>query len=304
MRSLGVLTADDADELPPQTPQPRVALAKWLTSPTNPLTARVMANRVWQHYFGQGIVATANDFGENGARPTHAELLDHLASRLVAGQWRVKQLDRELLLSSTYRQSSSSTMYAQAQGCDPANRLLWRFPKRRLSAEEIRDSILAVSGQLNNRLGGPSIMVPVDEELLQQLYKPSQWQVTPDRAEHARRSIYLLAKRNLRLPFLEVFDQPTAQTSCAVREQSTHAPQSLELLNGRLANEMAEAFAARLRREVGDQPGAQIDRAFRLAAGRLPTQRERAIARRFIDDVSLREFALAMFNLSAFLYVD
>jgi hypothetical protein len=187
---------------------------------------------------------------------------------------------------------------------DPTNRLLWRFPRRRLTAEEVRDAMLAVSGRLNARFGGESIMPPVKKELVDLLYDPAQWKVTPDKREHDRRSIYLVAKRNLRLPFLEVFDQPDLQTSCARRESSTHAPQALELLNGELASDLATAFAERLRREAGDDRQEQINRAYWLAAGRPPTSAERKLSTDFLASESLEEFALAMFNLNAFLYVE
>ncbi len=304
MRALGVLLPDDAPLLSPELENPRAQLAAWLTDSEHPLTARVLANRVWQWHFGRGLVSTANDFGENGQRPSHPELLDYLATVLVENGWRMKPLHRLIVLSGTYRQSSKSPHAKQAAEIDPENRLLWRFPRRRLNSEEIRDAMLAIAGQLNLKSGGESVMVPVDQELIDQLYKPSQWQVRQKPTEHARRSIYLVAKRNLRLPFMEVFDQPAAQTSCAVREQSTHAPQALELLNGRLSNELSLAFADRLRREAGGNIENQVERAYRLVAGRPPTPEERVRSVAFIHEVSLREFALAMFNLNAFLYVD
>ena len=164
--------------------------------------------------------------------------------------------------------------------------------------------MLAVSGRLNVKAGGPSVLVPVESDLVELLYKPSQWKVTADGGEHDRRSIYLLAKRNLRLPFMEVFDQPDLQVSCARRESSTHAPQALELLNGRLSNELAAAFAERLQREAPDDVARQVELAYRLATGRPPDDRERALAREFLSQQPLREFALAMFNLNGFLYVD
>jgi hypothetical protein len=136
------------------------------------------------------------------------------------------------------------------------------------------------------------------------LYDPTQWVVTPDPEEQHKRSVYLIAKRNLRLPFMEVFDQPALQTTCARRETSTHAPQSLELLNGRISNEQAEAFAARLVREVGNDPAAQVKRAYQLAAGREPLQKELETAQAFLQQHPLREFTLAVFNLNAFLYVN
>src|SRR5262249_16686643 len=150
-------------------------------------------------------------------------------------------------------------------------RWLWRFHRRRLAAEEIRDAMLAVSGRLIERAGGPSVMVPVDREVVQLLYKPSQWQVAKDAAEHDRRSIYLIAKRNLRLAFLETFDAPALLTSCPRRESSTHAPQALELLNGRLSNDLAASFAHRLEAETGGVSQRVIVRAYLLALGRPPT---------------------------------
>lgn len=304
MRVLGVLLPEGAAELPPDTLQARTRLAQWLTSPEHPLTARVMVNRVWQERFGNGIVATPNDFGVNGDSPSHPELLDWLANRFVAEGWRLKPLHRLIVLSNTYRQSTRPAETARAAAIDPNNRLLWRFNRRRLEAEEIRDAMLAVAGKLNLKAGGPSVVTPVESDLVDLLYKPSQWSVTPDREEHFRRSIYLLAKRNLRLPFMEVFDQPDAQTSCARRESSTHAPQALELLNGTLANELADALADRLQREAGADAARQIELAFRLVAGRPPSETEAARARVFVCNQPLREFALAMLNLNAFLYVD
>lgn len=304
MRVLGVLLPEGAAELPPDTLQARTRLAQWLTSPEHPLTARVMVNRVWQEHFGSGIVATPNDFGVNGDSPSHPELLDWLANRFVAGGWRLKPLHRLIALSNTYRQSTRSAETARAAAIDPNNRLLWRFNRRRLAAEEIRDAVLSVAGKLNLKAGGPSVVTPVESDLVDLLYKPSQWSVTHDRDEHFRRSIFLLAKRNLRLPFMEVFDQPDAQTSCARRESSTHAPQALELLNGQFSNELAGALAERLQREAGADAARQVELAFRLVAGRPPSETEAARALAFVGNQPLREFALAMLNLNAFLYVD
>lgn len=311
MRALGVLVSEDVEALPPDAANPRSELADWITHSDHPLTARVIVNRIWQQHFVQGLVKTANDFGNNGARPSHPELLDFLTSRFLDNGWNLKSLHRMILLSSTFRQSSAlseskhaSSQLNDASGIDPENRLLWHFPRRRLSSEEIRDAMLTAAGQLNHKMGGKSVIVPVEQELVDQLYKPSQWQVTGNPREHLRRSVYLVAKRNLRLPFMEVFDQPAAQTSCAVREQSTHAPQALELLNGRLSNDRAIALANRLRREAGEDAGKQVDLAYQLVTGRAPTTRERELSVQFIREVSLSEFALAMFNLNAFLYLD
>lgn len=300
----GVLLPVDAPELSANLASPRTRLAEWLTDAANPLTARVLVNRVWHAHFGRGIVATPNDFGVNGDEPSHPELLDWLANQLVAGGWRLKSLHRLIVTSATYRQSSNSPHIAHGLEVDAENRLLWRFPRRRLEAEEIRDALLAFSGRLNLKAGGPSVVVPVERDLVDLLYKPSQWTVTSDASEHDRRSIYLLAKRNLRLPFMEVFDQPDLQISCPRRESSTHAPQALELLNGRLSNDLAKVFAERLAREAPADPRRQVELAYQFATGRRPSEHELALAADFLSRQPLREFALAMFNLNAFLYVQ
>jgi hypothetical protein len=300
MRPLGILLPDNAPELPDDAKKPRAELARWIVDPENPLTARVMVNRIWAWHFGRGIVATPNDFGRMGARPSHPELLDYLANEFVASGFSVKHIHRLILLSNTYQQASAVSGAEK----DPDNILLSHFGRRRLEAEEIRDAMLAAAGNLNPKSGGPSVIVPVDQELVQALYKPSQWAVTPDPAEHSRRSVYLIAKRNFRLPLMEVFDAPDTQVSCPRRESSTHAPQALEMLNGRLANEQAAVFASRLHREAGANLSTQVETAYRLATGRDPTPKEKQIALAFLKSQSLREFALAMFNLNAFLYVN
>ncbi len=302
-RAPGVFLSKGEPEIPATVANPRTTLANWITSPTNPLTARVIVNRLWMQHFGRGIVNTPNDFGLNGDLPTHPELLDYLANELVAGGWQLKAIHRLILTSSTYRQASHSPDQARNVKQDPDNRFLWKFARQRLSSEAIRDSLLAVSGKLNDASGGPSVIVPVDAELVDLLYKPSQWMVTDDLTEHHRRSIYLIKKRNLLLPFLEVFDQPTLQTSCPKRESSTHAPQALELLNGALSNELAVAFAKRLETDAGPDRRRQVDRAFQLVCGRLPTDHERQLSLTFLEGRSLNEFALAMFNLNDFVYV-
>jgi len=207
------------------------------------------------------------------------------------------------VMSSAYRQASGTVNVAAAEK-DPENTFVWKFSRRRLDAEEVRDAMLAVSGTLNGKQGGPSIMIPIDKGLVGALYKPSQWAVAKDPSEHARRSIYLIAKRNLHLPFMEVFDAPDALVSCARRESSTHAPQALELLNGDIANQQAEALAQRLEKEAGPDPRKQVDLAYRLAAGRAPNPKELRQAVEFLRTQSRREFALAILNLNAFLYVN
>jgi hypothetical protein len=307
-RPLGILLPDGAPEAPIQTDHPRLKLAEWIASADNPLTARVMANRVWQYHFGRGIVPTPNDFGRMGMRPSHPELLDWLASRFVEGGWKLKPIHRMILLSSAYRQSSISPMETAALQKDSEDALLWKFNHRRLEAEEIRDAMLAVSARLNLKAGGPSFLVPIDPELVLMLKRPQYWVPTRDKSEYDRRTIYMIYKRNLRLPFVEVFDAPDTLLSCARREQSTHAPQALELLNGQTSNQLAAVFAERLLQERAT-PEERIDYAWRLAAGRAPTAAEKALALKFFagapdDPVRVKEFALAVFNLNAFLYVN
>ncbi|MBI2680830.1 MAG: DUF1553 domain-containing protein [Candidatus Solibacter usitatus] len=303
MRPPGVLLPDGAAEAAPDAPTPRANLARWVTDPENPLTARVMVNRIWHYHFGRGIVATPNDFGRMGERPSHPELLDWLANEFVASGFSVKHIHRLILASNTYRQSSGAGDAAAIEK-DPDNRLLWHFNRRRLDAEEIRDAMLAASGKLNLAAGGPSVIVPIEKELVDALYKPSQWAVTPDPAEHNRRSVYLIAKRNLRLPSMEVFDAPDLLVSCPRRESSTHAPQALELLNGALANQQAAALAERLEREA-HSARQRVELAYRLATGRAPTSAELRLALNFLrQQAKLQQFALAIFNLNAFLYVD
>jgi hypothetical protein len=308
VRPLGILLPEGIPELPLETEKPRLKLAEWVVDPANPLTARVMVNRIWQYHFGRGIVSTANDFGRMGTRPSDPELLDWLANQFIAGGWKLKPIHRMILLSSTYRQSAASPIAKIAMAKDAENSLVWKYGRRRLDAEEIRDSMLAAAGRLNGKIGGPSVMLPIDPELVLMLKRPQYWAPTRDKSEYDRRTLYLIYKRNLRLPMMEVFDAPDTLLSCARREQSTHAPQALELLNGQTSNTLAAAFAERLlkdRRTVSER----IDHAWRLAAGRLPTAAEKALALKFFDGAPddparTKEFALAVFNLNAFLYVN
>ncbi|MES1260415.1 MAG: DUF1553 domain-containing protein, partial [Acidobacteriota bacterium] len=274
----------------------------------NPLTARVMVNRIWEYHFGRGIVATPNDFGRMGERPLNPELLDYLANEFIAGGWSVKRLQKRILMSNTYRQSSRPPRPGNDK--DQDGRYLSRFPRQRLDAEQIRDAMLAVAGQLNPKQGGPGVMVPIDKGLVQALYKPSQWVPAKDPAEYNRRSVYLIYKRNLELPFMQAFDAPDMAGSCPRRESSTHAPQALELLNGDLANGMAKALAARLLAEAGPDHRKQIRLTWQLAAGRSPGPEELRLAMQFLNvdranEAKAREqFALAVFNLNSFLYVN
>jgi hypothetical protein len=303
-RALGVLLRDGAPEYPEDTPNPRLKLADWLLAPENPLTARVIVNRIWLGHFGRGIVATPNDFGRMGSRPSNPDLLDYLANRFIESGWKFKALHREILLSNAYRQSSRHPNEKLGREKDPNNDFVWHFARRRLEAEEIRDASLAIAGKLNLKTGGPGVIPPADKELVHLLYKPSQWRVNPDEEEHYRRSIYLLAKRNLRLPMMEVFDAPDSLISCPRRESSTHAPQALELMNGDFSNKVAGFLAARLKSEAGPDLVRQVNLAYQLAAGRAPTAKERDLGVRFLKSGPLEEFALAVLNLNALLYVE
>jgi hypothetical protein len=307
-RTLGILLPEGAPEEPVTIPGPRLKLATWIADEANPLTARVMANRIWQYHFGRGLVSTPNDFGRMGTRPSNPDLLDYLANQYVADGWRMKPLHRMILLSSTYQQASDSPMQKVAMEKDSENALLWKFSRRRLEAEEIRDSMLAISGRLNAKEGGPSVLVPIDPDLVKMLKRPQYWVATRDKAEYDRRTIYMIYKRNLQLPFMGVFDAPDSLLSCPRREQSTHAPQALEMLNGALSNQLAESFSERLRKDSATD-SARIDRAWRLAIGRAPTPKEKALAMKYLDSsaqdsTALKELALDVFNLNAFLYVN
>ncbi len=308
VRPLGILLDGPIPEEPLNTAKPRLKLANWIADPANPLTARVMVNRVWQYHFGRGIAPSANDFGRMGGRASNPKLLDWMANQFVQDGWKLKSLHRLILLSSAYQQSSVSPLEKDGLEKDPENALLWKFSPRRLDAEEIRDSMLSISGRLNSKLGGPSFMVPIEKDLVLMLKRPQYWAATRDKSEYDRRTLYMIYKRNLRLPFLEVFDAPDTLLSCAKREQATHAPQALELLNGKTSNELAARFAERLLKER-KTPAARVELAFRLATGRAPTKAESTLALRFFtgnseDAAKLKEFALAVFNLNSFVYVD
>jgi len=309
MRVPGIFLPEGTPEISPDTLKPRAELAKWVTCADNPLTARVIVNRIWEYHFGRGIVGTPNDFGRMGERPVNPELLDYLANELVENGWSIKHVQRLILLSNTYRESSEAA--ATIREKDPDGRFLERFPRQRLDAEEIRDAMLAASGRLNEKAGGPGVMIPLESSLVNALYKPSQWRPAKEVSEYDRRSVYLVAKRNLALPFMQVFDAPDMLGSCPRREVSTHAPQALEMLNGDFANQQAKALAARLLKEAGANPKREIDLAYRLTTGRAATHKELQIALAFLSEKksmdaekAREQFALAMFNLNAFLYMN
>ena len=208
-------------------------------------------NRLWQHHFGDGLVGSENDFGVMGEMPTHPELLDWLASELVAGGWRLKPLHRLIVLSNTYQMSSDVRPEVAAK--DPADDLLWRYPARRLEAEVVRDCVLATAGTLNHERGGASVYPAISPEVLASQSKPGNGWGKSDAAQAARRSIYVFVKRTLLVPELEVLDFPDTNGTCEQRVVSTVAPQALTWFNGAFIREQARAFAARLTREAGDE---------------------------------------------------
>ncbi len=255
----------------------RSALANWLADPANPLTPRVMVNRIWHYHFGQGIVATPSDFGVMGAAPANKALLDYLAATFVEQGWSIKKMHRLILLSNTYQQSSRFN--PEAAKVDPQNKLLWRFGRRRLEGETIRDAILEVSGRLNTKMGGPGVFPPLPPGVTTR----GGWKKDEDPAEAQRRSIYIFVRRNTRYPMMEIFDMPDTHESCGRRNQTLTAPQALELLNNELVLEWARAFAGRILNDGGISDEAQIDRAYRLAFSRTPNDSERKSALQFLE---------------------
>jgi hypothetical protein len=258
----------------------RLALSQWLSRDDNPLTARVMVNRLWHHHFGRGIVATPSDFGVRGEAPSHPELLDWLATEFVAQGWRLKPIHRLMVTSATYRQSSLLTpgqAREHATG-DPDNTLLWRMNRRRIDAEGIRDAMLAVAGELNHKAGGPGVLAPMEKEVEDLIFtsneKQDNWREDPDPAEHLRRSIYLFRKRNVRYPLFDAFDAPDSQTACPQRAVSTHALQALILLNGDFASSRARALAGRIYRESSGSDESRLRRAYRIVLAREPSTAE------------------------------
>ena len=295
----------------------RLALADWIASPSNPLTARVWVNRVWQQHFGRGLVATANDFGLAGARPTHPELLDWLATDFIQRGGSVKSLHRRIVLSATYRQESGSDAYHRwVESSDSAfprlsedadNLLLGRQNLRRLTAEQLRDALLSASGLMDRRAGGTPVWPELPAEVLQanpaflddNETRTKGWYPTPAGGQHVR-SIYLVQKRTVRVPFMETFDLPENSTSCARRDSSIVAPQALSLLNSPLAVTMAGALAERVRLAGGDP----VSSAFQFALQREPIDIERARAARLMRDAGLTGLCRALLNLNEFAFAD
>jgi mono/diheme cytochrome c family protein len=305
----GVLTVASQGEWhfsePPaeaQTSWRRKGFAEWLASPENPLTARVMVNRIWQQHFGEGLVRTPNNFGKMGERPTHPELLDWLTTEFVKSGWSVKAMQRLIMSSQTYQMASVDV--AANAAIDRENRYLWRMPRRRLEGEAIRDSIMAIAGNLDLTTGGPAVLPYIDPALFQSSSKRT-WNGKPDSDPSTwRRSIYVFSKRSIPLPMLDVFDKPDSVGSCARRNRSTIAPQALILMNNAFVRMEAEKFAERLRKEAGADPSEQIDLAFHIALSRKPTASEQLQSVAFLRNGDLADFAQVMFNLNEFAFLQ
>ncbi|MGF1582591.1 MAG: PSD1 and planctomycete cytochrome C domain-containing protein [Gemmataceae bacterium] len=310
-----VLT-DEQPEIPDlpkdvKTSGRRRVLADWIASPKNPLTWRVVVNRVWQYHFGRGLVRSTSDFGFQGTPPTHPQLLDWLASRF-AKSGRFKELHRFIVLSNTYRMSSRSNKEGLAK--DTENDLFWRFDPRRLAAEEIRDSILAVSGNINlKKMYGPSIFPKIPKEVLAGQSRPGAgWRPSPPQ-EAARRSVYIHIKRSLAVPLLAVFDAADTDGTCPVRFTTTQPTQALGMLNGEFINEQASIFATHVKKKVGDNAKDQVREILWRTCQRKPSAEEIARGVQFMNNLTaggtsrsdaLKLYCLLALNLNEFVFLD
>jgi mono/diheme cytochrome c family protein len=298
----------------------RTVLADWIADPKNPMTARVMVNRLWLWHFGKGLVPTPNDFGKLGEQPTHPELIDWLASEFVqptdgGAGWTLKRMHRLIMTSAAYTRSCAAD--ATNLKTDPANTYLWRFNMRRLTSEEVRDSILAVSGELNlSKVGGPSMYPKLSAEVLAGISfgdKKNHWPDSP-KEEQNRRTVYAFVKRSIQVPLLINHDQADTDNSCPVRYTTTVPTQALGMLNGEFTNEQAELLARRLEKDAGKDVAKQVARGIRLTTGRVPAEAEVAKDVAFIDklktkhglsdDKAMQQYALLLLNANEFVYVD
>lgn len=341
----GPLQATDSQASQPAT---RLAFSDWLSNSNNPLFARVAANRLWQQHFGKGIFATPSDAGLMGVAPSHEDLLNWLAVEFRETDWSMKSLRRKIVTSETYRQSSHRStptgdskkiergggrpteahrelalddVWRKRLTADPTNELYSRYPRRRLEGEAIRDAILQVAGEMNLAQGGLSVMPPLPPELTSTLLK-GHWVESKSKVDHARRSIYIFARRNLRYPLFEAFDRPDANESCPVRDHSTTAPQALLLLNSDFALKMSQTAATKAYAVASANP-ARAAALFQTLIGRRSTNDEQASFANFVTEQSnqikaehpdwdehqishaaLADLALALLNSSEFVYLD
>lgn len=290
------------------TSRRRLSLANWIASKDNPLAARVMVNRVWQFHFGEGLVRTPSDFGRNGEKPTHPELLDYLTDWFVKEGWSIKKLHRLIMASNTYRMSKSWN--ADYGKIDPDNRLLWRVPYRRLEVESIRDSVLFVSGKLNPTMYGPSVNLPIPREALEGNSDPNTVWKADDETAASRRTIYATVKRSLVAPLLESLDLCDTTRSTAKRNVTTIAPQALMLFNGAFVNQQAKFLADRLEKEAGPDSARQIELAYRLTLCRPPKDREKEELLAFLGRHAAtprgghEQMCRVILNLNEFVYPD
>lgn len=283
----------------------RFTLAQWIASPENPLTARVMVNRIWQHHFGRGIVETSSNFGKNGSGATHPELLDWLATEFVERGWSIKEMHRLMMLSSAYQQSAENPAHAENES-DPDNRLLWKFERRRLEAEEIRDGLLYLSGGLHPGMRGPSVFPPLPDDLADfARYGRTgglMWEPNETEEDARRRSIYIFQRRSLPLPMMAAFDAQAFSESCERRSSTTTPLQALSMLNGYLVHEESQRLADKIQTAAGNDPRHQIEQAFEIVLGRPPDEEEYSRFARF--EGSLDAMCRVLFNSNAFLYVE
>ncbi|MDA1049191.1 MAG: DUF1549 and DUF1553 domain-containing protein [Planctomycetota bacterium] len=283
----------------------RMALAQWIASPDNPLTARVMANRLWHWHFGRGIVETPSDFGQLSGGPSHAELLDWLALQLVKENWSLKALHRLIVTSATYRQTSLRPN-EQAAEIDPDNKLLWRFRRRRLEAEAVRDSVLVVSGRLNSEQFGLPIFPPLPDDIEERVkFSTSKWD-TQHGPQGRKRSIYIYQQRTLTMPLMQSFDALVCDESRPRRRHSVTPLQALAMYNGQFVSEEAKHFAARVNKEAGDDITQQIELAYRIALSRAPSPDELAELKVLAgaDESGLAAVCRVLLNSNEFIYVD
>ena len=291
-------------EIPPangHTSGRRRALAEWLTSPDNPLTARVIVNRVWHHHFSRGIVATLDNFGKMGEKPTHPELLDWLALNFMDHGWSIKHLHRLIMTSNAYKMASQFEN-AGNLAKDPANDSLWRFRMQRLDAEIVRDDMLAASGALNTEMYGPAVFPKLQPAVLHTMNK-GIWELEEDGPKVWRRSIYVYRKRGLPFPMFEVFDLPDQNITCSRRNVSTVPTQALTLLNDDFVLGQAQLFANRVAEAAPNDPRAQIRIAYQIALSRSPTSEEMRLALEFLGKQKLADLTHVLFNLNEFVYM-
>jgi hypothetical protein len=284
----------------------RTALAEWITSPDNPLTARVMMNRLWQHHFGDGIIQTPSDFGINGDRPSHPELLDWLAATFIEKKWSLKTMHRLMLTSNTYRQASDTPDFRKSAEVDPNNRLLWRMNWLRLEGETIRDSVLSLNGQLQKVEGGPGVYVSVPADVASG-FEFFKW-FPSDEKEQARRTIYTFQRRSVMNPMIEVFDGANMSEVCSRRSATVVPTQAFTLLNSEFINQGAKHFADRVIELAGPDRDKELNNAFLLALGRTPSETERQKASELFAGAPPREaltrLGVVLFNLNEFIYIE